>query len=101
MKNLWTPPSDALDQPLQDQSWFFLRECRLASSVKRLRHERALLGSFKWMQELGAVDWEPRIGQREGERPAEPQPGTDSPVTIAIGATVEIDGPSARSLTCT
>ncbi len=59
------------------------------------------MGSFEWVQEFGAADWEPRIGQREGERPSGPGSGTDSPVTIANGATVEIDGSSTQAVTFT
>jgi hypothetical protein len=150
----------------------FLRECCLANGIQRLQHRRTPLVSFEWVQEFGAADREPRIGQCAGERPirktvvadarpnrerGEPwrepqigirdplagddrkwsdrrdqwshrgrdlhtddgdqkpedalsftgsisgQPSADivdiSPVTIANGATVDIDGPSVRSVT--
>ena len=121
MINLWTQSPDDLDQPLEDQSWFFFGNVVSPRELSDYSTDAPL-----WVRSNGSknlatafADWEPRIGQRDGERPirktmvagARPDRGRGaawrewkpcirdklSSVTIANGATVEIDGRSAHN----
>ena len=122
VKNLWTQSPDDLDQPLQAQSWFFFGNVVSPRELSDYGTDAPF-----WVRSNGSKNLAPPIGKRalasamtrasSGKRwsPARAPiggagqlgasggraSGTDSLVTIANGATVEIDGRSAQSLTFT
>ncbi len=93
MKNLWTSAPDDLDQPLQDQRWFFFGNVVSPTELSDYGTDEPF-----WVRSNGSKNLAPPIGNRAL---ASAPSGPDSPVTIAIGATVEIDGSSTQAVTFT
>ena len=96
MKNLWTSSPDDLDQPLQDQSWFFFGNVVSPTELSDYGTDEPF-----WVRSNGSKNLAPPIGNRalasaRTSAPSGPGSGADSPVT-----TVEIDGSSTQAVTFT
>ena len=96
MKNLWTSAPDDLDQPLQDQSWFFFGNVVSPTELSDYGTDEPF-----WVRSNGSKNLAPPIGNRalasaRASAPSGPGSGADLPVT-----TVAIDGSSTQAVTFT
>ena len=115
MKNLWAQSPDDLDQPLQDQSWFF------GNVVSPTELSDYGTDEPFWVRSNGSKNLAPPIGNRplasamtsapSGKQwspkrapigsAGRPGASDSRAVTIAIGATDEINGPGTQAVTST